>query len=70
MIFSQDDEQEDGYYVIVKGTVKIERKLPQYRAVEGMPPMVERICYDGDRFGEVHYFEKNIQEFAGCNMKE
>ena len=32
--------------------------------------MVERICYDGDRFGEVHYFEKNIQEFAGCNMKE
>ena len=70
VVFSQDDEKEDGYYVIAKGTVKIEKKLPQYKSVEGMPPMVVKICYDGDRFGEVHYFEQNIKDFAGQDLDE
>ena len=35
-----------------------------------MPPMVVKVCYDGDRFGEVHYFEKNVQTFAGYDIQE
>ena len=28
-----------------------------------MPPIVKRTCYDGDQFGELSQFKKNIQEF-------
>ena len=35
-----------------------------------MPPVVIRTCYDGDRFGEVCHFQKDIKSFAGYDIQE
>ena len=70
VIFRQGDDHVDGYYVIAKGTVKIEQKVAQYKSKDDMPPVVIRTCYDGDRFGEICHFQKNINEFGGYDLKE
>ena len=46
-IFTQG-ERSDGYYVIIRGTVKIEQKHLKYAHKVDMPPVVIRTCYDGD----------------------
>ena len=46
-IFKQG-EVGDGYYVIIRGTVKIEQKHLKYANRLDMPPVVIRTCYDGD----------------------
>lgn len=70
VLFRQGDGHVDGYYVIVKGTVKIEQKMAQYKSKVDMPPVVIRTCYDGDRFGEVCHFQKDIKSFAGYDIQE
>ena len=60
-IFSQGDKS-DGYYVIVRGTVKIEQKCLKYADKADMPAVVIRTCYDGDQFGEVSHFTKNLEK--------
>lgn len=55
VLFSQGDHK-DGYYVIARGTVKIEQKAARYMNKKDMPPVVVRTCYDGDTFGEMVYF--------------
>lgn len=62
VIFRQGGHS-DYYYVIVKGTVQIEQVPSRFEAVKDMPPIVKRTCYDGDQFGELSQFKKNIQEF-------
>lgn len=50
----------DGYYVIVRGTVKIEQKAARYKDKADVPPIVIRTCYDGDQFAEMVYFKSRI----------
>ena len=47
VIFKQG-EMKDGYYVIVRGTVKIEQTAAKYMHKADMLPIVIRTCYDGD----------------------
>ena len=54
----------DGYYVIVRGTVKIEQKAARYIDKPDMPPIVVRTCYDGDHFGEKDFFTARIDDCA------
>ena len=44
----EQGEHSDSYYVLIRGTVKIEQKHLRYAGREGMPPVVIRTCYDGD----------------------
>lgn len=46
-LFKQGDML-DGYYVIVRGTVKIEQIAARYKDKKDMLPIVVRTCYDGD----------------------
>ena len=46
-LFNQGDHL-DGYFVIVRGTVKIEQKAARYKDKADVPPIVIRTCYDGD----------------------
>ena len=59
LLFKQGDHL-DGYYVIVRGTVKIEQKAAKYMNRPDMPPIVIRTCYDGDYFGEMISFTTSI----------
>ena len=59
-IFNQGDRS-DGYYVIIRGTVQIEQKCLKYADKADMPLVVIRTCYDGDQFGEVSHFTKNLE---------
>lgn len=47
VIFKQGGHS-DYYYVIVKGTVKIEQTPARFADFKDMPPIVKRTCYDGD----------------------
>ena len=67
-IFEQGD-QSVGYYVIIRGSVKIEKKHRRYKGRHDMPPIVLRTCYDGDEFGEISHFSKNIAELKEVGEK-
>ena len=54
-IFEQDKIDEK-YCVIVRGSVKIEKKVNRFKKRDDMPPVVVRTCYDGDQFGELAWF--------------
>lgn len=62
-IFSQG-EKADGYYVIIRGTVKIEQQHLRFAHKPDMPPVVIRTCYDGDQFGEVTHFTANVEKLS------
>lgn len=62
-IFTQG-EKADGYYVIIRGTVKIEQKHIRFAHKPDMPKVVIRTCYDGDQFGEVSHFAANIEKIS------
>ena len=73
-LFKQGDAS-DGYYIIVKGTVKIEQNHLKYAHKKDMPPVVIRTCYDGDFFGEIAHFTANINKMnalvgLGTNTQE
>ena len=51
-----------GYFVIVRGTVKIEQKHLRYKDRPDMPPVVIRTAYDGDQIGEVSHFTRNVDK--------
>ena len=60
LLFEQGDHL-DGYYVIVRGTVKIEQKATKYMNRPDMPPIVIRTCYDGDYFGEISVIYDSVR---------
>ena len=52
------------FYVIVRGTVRIEEPHPRYKNIAGMPMFVKCTCYDGDQFGETIHFTSKIDELS------
>lgn len=73
-IFKQGDYS-DVYFVIVKGSVKIEQSYLRYKEDRDVPKIVIKSCYDGDQFGEVSHFTSNLKELqtlssVGADMKE
>lgn len=67
VIFRQGGHS-DYYYVILKGTVKIEQIADSFLNVKDMTPVVKRTCYDGDQFGALSQFRKNMTELISESM--
>ena len=66
----EQGQQLDGYYVIVRGTVKIEQKHERYKDRPDMPPIVIRTCYDGDQFAEMNFFKSRIGPENNLKLKK